>query len=133
MQFAKRLLVNILLANGDAHVKNWSLIYPDTITPRLAPAYDIVTTQPYLPDERGAALNMAKTKVWVATLLLHFKRWANNVGVPWPAVEEQLLGTLQMAREKWPQALIELPMHETHKAKLRQHWATLHPDFSIKI
>jgi serine/threonine-protein kinase HipA len=25
-QFARRLLVNILLANGDAHLKNWSLI-----------------------------------------------------------------------------------------------------------
>ncbi len=25
-QFARRLLVNILLANGDAHLKNWSLL-----------------------------------------------------------------------------------------------------------
>ena len=32
-QFARRLLVNILLANGDAHLKNWSLIYPDAVTP----------------------------------------------------------------------------------------------------
>ena len=43
-QLARRLLANILLANGDAHLKNWSLLYPDTITPRLSPAYDIVTT-----------------------------------------------------------------------------------------
>ena len=26
-QFARRLLVNILLANGDAHLKNWSFLY----------------------------------------------------------------------------------------------------------
>lgn len=51
-QFARRLLVNILLANGDAHLKNWSLIYSDKITPRLSPAYDIVTTNVYIDDER---------------------------------------------------------------------------------
>jgi serine/threonine protein kinase HipA of HipAB toxin-antitoxin module len=44
-QFARRLLVNILVANGDAHLKNWSLIYPDTVTPELAPAYDIGFTR----------------------------------------------------------------------------------------
>ena len=36
-QLARRLLVNILLANGDAHLKNWSLLYRDQITPRLSP------------------------------------------------------------------------------------------------
>ena len=30
-QFARRLLVNILLANGDAHLKNWSLLYADRL------------------------------------------------------------------------------------------------------
>ena len=30
-QFARRLLVNILLANGDAHLKNWSLLYADKV------------------------------------------------------------------------------------------------------
>lgn len=30
-QFARRLFVNILLANGDAHIKNWSLLYLDQI------------------------------------------------------------------------------------------------------
>ena len=50
-QFARRLLVNILLANGDAHLKNWSLLYSDKITPRLSPAYDIVTTNFYIGNE----------------------------------------------------------------------------------
>ncbi len=36
-QFASRLLVNILLANGDAHLKNWSMIYHDKTAPRLSP------------------------------------------------------------------------------------------------
>ena len=51
-QFSRRLLVNILVANGDAHLKNWSLIYPDMVTPELAPAYDIVFTRAYIENER---------------------------------------------------------------------------------
>ena len=62
-QFARRLLVNILLANGDAHLKNWSVIYPDIMTPTLSPAYDIVFTQAYILGEKSFALNLAKTKM----------------------------------------------------------------------
>jgi len=51
-QLARRLLVNILLANGDAHLKNWSLLYKDQFTPFLSPAYDIVTTCVYIEGER---------------------------------------------------------------------------------
>lgn len=57
-QFARRLLVNILLANGDAHLKNWILIYPGRVTSELAPAYDIVTTMVYIGDGRKFALNL---------------------------------------------------------------------------
>jgi serine/threonine-protein kinase HipA len=52
------LLVNILLANGDAHLKNWILIYPGRVTSELAPAYDIVTTMVYIGDGRKFALNL---------------------------------------------------------------------------
>lgn len=67
-QFARRLLVNILLANGDAHIKNWSLLYSDQITARLSPAYDIVTTSVYIDDERHSALNLGKNKDWYPPL-----------------------------------------------------------------
>nr|WP_281171187.1 HipA domain-containing protein [Marinomonas ushuaiensis] len=49
-QLARRLLANILLANGDAHLKNWSLLYSDQVIPRLSPAYDIVTTSVYIEN-----------------------------------------------------------------------------------
>lgn len=131
LQLAKRLLVNILLANGDAHLKNWSLIYRDTITPRLAPAYDVVSTKVYIPGETGTALNMAKTKAWEETSLAHFRRWATKVGASWPAIEKHLLQTVEAARELWPVALRDLPMYEAHKDELKRHWAKLHPDLRV--
>ncbi|WP_228151329.1 type II toxin-antitoxin system HipA family toxin [Tamilnaduibacter salinus] len=85
-QLARRLLANILLANGDAHLKNWTIIYPDGMNARLAPAYDIVSTLPYVAGESESALNMAKNKHWYTTDLTHFQRWADRIGVPWPAI-----------------------------------------------
>nr|WP_244617037.1 MULTISPECIES: HipA domain-containing protein [unclassified Rhizobium] len=34
------------MCNGDMHLKNWSLIYPDRRTPALSPAYDLLSTIP---------------------------------------------------------------------------------------
>jgi len=131
-QFARRLLVNILLANGDAHLKNWSFFYPDKTTPRLSPAYDIVTTNVYIEDETQYALNLAKTKEWYAITMAHFQSWANKSGVMWRAIKPHLDDTMARARELWPEALTTLPMNDAHKTALRSHWAKLHKDFQIE-
>ena len=130
-QFARRLLVNILLANGDAHLKNWSLIYTDKVTPRLSPAYDIVTTSVYVDGEKEFALNLNKNKNWYKARLDHFEAWASKVGIPWGAVKLHIDDTLDKARTLWPQALNELPMNDGHKRQLIKHWKNLHPDFRI--
>ena len=69
-----------LLANGDAHLKNWSLLYSDQFTPELAPAYDIVTTNVYIEGEKEYALNLGKTKQWYQVTLDHFETWARKAG-----------------------------------------------------
>lgn len=130
-QLARRLLVNVLLANGDAHLKNWSLTYPDQITPRLSPAYDIVTTRVYIRDEREMALNLGKNRLWYNVTLNHFKQWADKSGFPWRAIEPHLQDTIEKARILWPDALQHLPMADTHKQSLKDHWRLLTNDFRI--
>ncbi len=130
-QFTRRLLVNILLANGDAHLKNWSLIYPDKITPELSPAYDIVTTRVYMGDERKFALNLGKNKEWYKASVDHFQIWAARADIPWRAVKPHLIDTLDKARTLWKKELASLPMDDEHKQGLREHWQNLHDDFRI--
>jgi serine/threonine-protein kinase HipA len=36
--------LNVLVGNGDAHAKNFSLIHQDSMHRRLAPAYDVIST-----------------------------------------------------------------------------------------
>jgi serine/threonine-protein kinase HipA len=130
-QFAIRLLVNILLANGDAHLKNWSMIYPDGVKPELSSAYDIVSTKPYISGESQFALNMAKTKDWYSVSMQHFKYWAEHAGIPWGPIRQNLQAALQAARTLWPDALRHSPMMELHQDTLREHWRNLHADFRI--
>ena len=54
MEFTRRLTFSVLIGNADMHLKNWSLLYLDRRTPSLAPAYDYVSTVPYLPNDRLA-------------------------------------------------------------------------------
>lgn len=130
-QFAKRLLVNILLANGDAHLKNWSVIYADKHTPRLSPAYDIVFTQAYMANEQSYALNLGKTKQWYAVGFSHFEAWAHKAGVPWRAIKPHLHEVLELANTLWQNEIKHLPMKENHKQLLANHWQKLGKDFKI--
>lgn len=130
-QLARRLLVNVLLANGDAHLKNWSLIYMDKITPRLSPSYDIVTTGVYVENERQFALNLGKTKDWYQVSLQHFQYWSEHSDIPWRAIRWHLNDVMEKARTLWPEALKNLPMNENHKQWLRNHWKRLNLDFRI--
>jgi serine/threonine-protein kinase HipA len=50
-EFFRRLVFSVLIGNGDMHLKNWSLLYPDRRTPVLSPAYDFVATLPYIPND----------------------------------------------------------------------------------
>jgi serine/threonine-protein kinase HipA len=130
-QLARRLLVNILLANGDAHLKNWSLLYSDEVTPRLSPAYDIVTTSVYIDDETQFALNLAKTKNWYQASYADFEYWVNHSGIPWRVIKPHLDDTMEKARSLWPDGIKNLPMNENHKIKIKEHWSKLREDFKI--
>jgi serine/threonine-protein kinase HipA len=56
-------VLNVAVRNGDAHLKNFALIYDDVIgPPRLADVYDIVTTTAYLPKDSMALTLDGSTK-----------------------------------------------------------------------
>jgi serine/threonine-protein kinase HipA len=61
-QYALQVAYACAIGNGDAHLKNFSLLYrhPEDVV-SLAPAYDMVSTLPYQPrDTLALAMNGAK-------------------------------------------------------------------------
>jgi len=63
-QFFASLVLSSIVKNGDAHLKNFGVLYdrPGAAV-RLAPVYDVVTTVAYIPKD-VPALSLAGTKKW---------------------------------------------------------------------
>jgi serine/threonine-protein kinase HipA len=100
-EYTRRLVFAVLTGNADAHLKNWSLLYPDGRTPTLAPAYDLVATIPYLPGDR-LALSLGDTKEFVRVDLDRFRRLAETAGLPVRLVLQTARETAARLRAVWP-------------------------------
>lgn len=60
----KLFVLNCAIRNGDAHLKNFGIVYADVMEPAgLAPVYDLVSTQPYLPKD-AMALTLGGSTNW---------------------------------------------------------------------
>lgn len=58
------MVFNYAVRNGDAHLKNFGVLYRDVSSEiELSPLYDVVTTTPYIPVDT-AALTLGGTKRW---------------------------------------------------------------------
>lgn len=58
------ITLNCALRNGDAHLKNFAIVYDEVLgKARLAPVYDLVTTAVYLPKD-SLALTLNVTTKW---------------------------------------------------------------------
>ena len=83
-------------------------MYPDRRTPKLAPAYDLVATVPYLPDDR-LALSLGDSKEFADIDVDRFRRFADKAGLPTRIV-------LQTARETAERVRDLSPTHEPLRA-----------------
>ncbi len=79
-EYVRRLVFMVASGNGDMHHKNWSLIYPDGLKARLSPAYDLVSTIQYHPNDT-LALNLGGSKRWEDVTEETFRGMARKVGV----------------------------------------------------
>ncbi len=62
-QFFKMIVMNNFLENGDAHLKNFGVYYPNIDQVQIAPAYDVVNTTVYVTNDIPA-LTLLGSKRW---------------------------------------------------------------------
>jgi serine/threonine-protein kinase HipA len=62
-QLFDQVVLSCVVGNGDAHLKNFGVLYDDPHegSVRLAPAYDIINTTAYIPED-GLALLLGGSK-----------------------------------------------------------------------
>jgi len=123
-EFIRRLVVNILVGNGDAHLKNWSVIYQDKVTPRLSPAYDLVSTIHYIQND-SLALNLGGEKRFESIDESHFERLARRMDAPTRFVLDLVKETVTTARKAWPGMIREMGLPEDMRERMYRHWSEL--------
>ena len=108
------IVINCALRNGDAHLKNFGIVYDDVQgEARLAPVYDLVTTSVYLPKD-SMALTLNGTTKWASAKELQ------RLG------ETRMAGTPARVREILER--IEAAIADTSK-ELRAY-IKVHPEFT---
>lgn len=108
-ELVRRMTFNTLIGNGDMHLKNWSLIYPDRKNAALAPAYDFVSTIPYIPND-AAALNVSRSKAFADFSADELSHFAARAALPERLVLDTARETVARFREVWAAEKGHLPM-----------------------
>jgi serine/threonine-protein kinase HipA len=108
-EFIRRLVFNALIGNSDMHVKNWSLLYPDRRRPRLSPAYDLLSTTAYIPDE-ASGLKFSRSKYYKDLTFDELAHMADRANLPEQLVLEAARETVSRFHELWSQERANLPL-----------------------
>ncbi|WP_237498801.1 type II toxin-antitoxin system HipA family toxin, partial [Pseudomonas edaphica] len=100
-QLFDSVALSCIVGNGDAHLKNFGVLYSDPIKfdARLAPAYDIVNTTAYIPEDT-LALDLSGNKSMFASRLgiLEFARTC-EIAEPQARIQA-LLQTLEVVLKR---------------------------------
>lgn len=120
-EFVRRLVFAVLIGNGDMHLKNWSLIYPDARHARLSPAYDFVSTVGYMKNEH-LALNFTDSKAFASVTIEEFERFAAKAGLPGKLVLDTARETVARFRAVWKNPS---PMPDAVHRAIETHLKTL--------
>lgn len=120
-EFLRRLVFIIAIGNGDAHHKNWSLLYPDGIHATLSPAYDLVSTLQYIPNDT-LALNLARSKRFEDVSVQTFERLARKLGLEGAEVLRIVKPAVEATLQSWRELRDNLPLPEEFKRRIEAHW-----------
>ena len=127
--FVHRLVFSIAIGNSDMHLKNWSVIYPDGHTPKLAPVYDYLCTSAYaIAGRNELALQLGPSKAFASMDREAFSAFARRIDASpgvvlaavddmvtrihdvWPAVREELPHELEFVRDRIDELAAGVPI-----------------------
>ena len=121
-ELLRRLVFVIASGNSDAHLKNWSLIYPTRIQAKLSPLYDQVSTVAWPAPAKELSLKLAGVKHFSRIDRDAMERFAVKAGLEAETGTEIVHETLEKLRQTWCDFGSDLPLPAEHKKALREHW-----------
>lgn len=123
-EFIRRLAFVVASGNADAHLKNWSLLYPDGIEARLTPLYDQVCTIAWPEVAPELSLKLAGLKSLKQVDERSFTRLAKIAGSDPAQTLAVLHESLERIARVWHESVAPELMPVDHAAVLRDYWAS---------
>jgi len=123
-EFIRRLVFNTLIGNADMHLKNWSLIYRDRQSASIAPAYDFVSTIPYLPVD-SSALTVSRSKRFSDFTMDELSHLALKARLPEKLVMDTAIGTVSLFHQVWNKEKNNLALSNHVIKTIEQHLKTI--------
>lgn len=113
-EMLRRMVMLVAMDNGDAHLKNWTLRYPEARVAELSPAYDLVCTGVYILGD-PLALTMDGVRKTREVSRVTFERMIAKADLP-----PDLISTVDLmaasATEAWTELRADLPCQPEVKA-----------------
>ncbi|HEX7600814.1 MAG TPA: type II toxin-antitoxin system HipA family toxin [Polyangiaceae bacterium] len=126
-EMARRMGFVIASGNGDAHLKNWSLLWGERTRPTLTPCYDLVTTIAWESmgwDRQGGpnlALALGGEIRFRRLTQQALEACAVGSGCSW--AKDEILAGIERSRNAWPE--IEATAPERMRGAVSKHWSAV--------
>jgi serine/threonine-protein kinase HipA len=124
-EMLRRILFVVASGNNDAHLKNWSIRYLDSVAATLTPLYDQTFSGPWPRLDRELALNLGGTKLFGALEMGRFREFARRSGQPLERPPHLIATTIEEIAVAWTTLRREHAVPEPYQAALRRHWAAV--------
>jgi len=123
--FWERLLFFFLIGNGDAHLKNFSLLYYPDKGARLSPAYDIVSSKMVISAEEDSAITINGKKNGLTGK--DFLALAQYLNIPQKAIADRFADKQPVIQEMVSSSFLGLEAKNRLKAIVAERYQRLYP------
>lgn len=122
-EFCERVAFCVVSGNGDAHLKNWTLLYRDRRHASLSPAYDLVATVVYSEIEDCLALDLGTSRRFEDVTERSFEALARVANLSAAEVSTWVVDAARRAREIFVREAPGWDLTKEERRLLEEHLA----------
>jgi HipA-like protein len=125
-EYIRRLVAMVVMGNLDAHLKNWTIRYPDTRNARLSPAYDFISVSAYSRfAKEPLAFRIDGGRHAQVVTMSNFRRLAELAGFESTQVVEVASKAISALIDSWPQVKADCPIPKFLVDHIEERLSTL--------
>ncbi|MDX3691962.1 HipA domain-containing protein [Streptomyces europaeiscabiei] len=125
IEYVRRLVAVVVMGNADAHLKNWTLRYPDGRQARLSPAYDLVCVTAYPKIDPKLAFPLGGTVRSEAVTRRNFLGLSPALGLTEEQIVDTVAETADAMASSWPSVQRDFPVPDFVTATINDRLRTL--------